>query len=171
MKTREGIELKKLKTFPSTEWGEDGGCSCDIYYKGKKVAEFFNAGDGGDANITMVGDMTKEDLIEIGLNLEERLGMMFNQKYPIEIRRMCAIEELVGIFQTMKYIQKIYNKLTKDKEDKKVLIAIDFAKTIARFCKRPPKQEEITDFIDVNEMDKKSVSVYYIENEDFFNNL
>lgn len=173
MKTREGIELKKLKTFPSMEWGENGGSCCDIYYKGKKVAEYFNDGNGGCARVTMVGTMKEEELKDIGLAIEDRLGMIDNKRFPIEIRRSCAIEEIVDIFITMKDIQKQYKKWTKDKENKKMLVAIDFMKTIGRHWsyKRPPTQEEITSFIDVNKMDKKSISIYYIENEDFFNNL
>ena len=173
MKTREGIELKKLKTFPSMEWGENGGSCCDIYYKGKKVAEYFNDGNGGCARVDMVGDMKEEELKDIGLSLEERCGMLNNYNFPLEIRRASAIEEIVDIFLTMKDIQKLYKKHTKDRENKKMLMAIDFMKTIGRFWnyKRPPTQEEMTSFIDANKMDKKSVSIYYIENEDFFNNL
>ena len=173
MKTREGIELKKLKTFPSMEWGENGGSCCDIYYKGKKVAEYFNDGNGGCARVDMVGDMKEEELKDIGLSLEERCGMLNNYNFPLEIRRASAIEEIVDIFLTMKNIQKLYKKHTKDRENKKMLMAIDFMRTIGKTWNsdKEPTEEEKTKFVEFNKMDKKSLSIYYIENEDFFNNL
>ena len=44
------FELKKLKHFPSLEWGEDGGTTCDIYMDGKKCGNYFNDGNGGIYN-------------------------------------------------------------------------------------------------------------------------
>ena len=173
MKTREGIELKKLKTFPSMEWGENGGCCCDIYCNGKKVAEYFNAGEGGCANVTMVGDMTEDQLKDIGIALEERCGMWDNSRFSMSIRRMCAIEEIVEIFLAMKDIQKLYKKYTKDVVNKRMLMAVDFMRTIGKRWgkEEEPTQEDKERFVEFNKMDPKSVSVYYIENEEFFNNL
>mgnify|MGYP003290648368 CR=1 FL=1 len=48
-KTIEGIEVKNYQTFPSMEWGENGGLRADIYYKGKYVVQVYNEGNGGMA--------------------------------------------------------------------------------------------------------------------------
>lgn len=49
LKSIEGLEVRNLKTFPSMEWGEDGGLEADIYYDGKFAVRVFQEGNGGCA--------------------------------------------------------------------------------------------------------------------------
>lgn len=49
IKSKEGLEVRNLKTFPSMEWGDDGGCEADIYYNGKFAVRVFQEGNGGCA--------------------------------------------------------------------------------------------------------------------------
>ena len=51
IKTQEGFEIKNLQRFPSREWGDEGGLQADIYYKDEKIAQYYDAGDGGMANM------------------------------------------------------------------------------------------------------------------------
>jgi hypothetical protein len=56
-------EIKNLKTGPSREWGPNGAVSCTLYRDGKRVAKFFDAGDGGEAEIEWLdGDKPKVDV-------------------------------------------------------------------------------------------------------------
>jgi len=48
-KSIEGLEVKNYQTFPSMEWGEDGGLRADLYYKGKFLARVLQEGNGGSA--------------------------------------------------------------------------------------------------------------------------
>ena len=49
IKSIEGLEVRNVKTFPSMEWGEDGGLEADIYYQGKFAVRIFQEGNGGCA--------------------------------------------------------------------------------------------------------------------------
>ena len=56
-------EIKNLKTGPSREWGPNGAVSCTLYRDGKRVAKFFDAGDGGEAEIEWLDrDKPKVDI-------------------------------------------------------------------------------------------------------------
>lgn len=48
-KSIEGLEVRNYQTFPSMEWGEDGGLQADLYYNGKFLARIYNEGNGGCA--------------------------------------------------------------------------------------------------------------------------
>ena len=50
VRTLEGLSIKDYKTFPSHEWGDDGGMQADIYLKGTLVGTIFDAGEGGMAD-------------------------------------------------------------------------------------------------------------------------
>ena len=49
IKSIEDLEVRNVKTFPSMEWGEDGGLEADIYYQGKFAVRIFQEGNGGCA--------------------------------------------------------------------------------------------------------------------------
>lgn len=48
-KTLDGLTVKNYQTFPSMEWGENGGMQADLYYKGKFLARVLQEGNGGCA--------------------------------------------------------------------------------------------------------------------------
>lgn len=100
MKTIEGLEIKNLKTFPSMEWGENGGVSCDIYFKNKKIAEYFNDGNGGCADVKMCKNsiITHQELKDMCFTIADRLDPVFAATFTEEIRRMDTIENVVGLF-------------------------------------------------------------------------
>lgn len=58
-KSIEGLEVRNYQTFPSMEWGEDGGLQADLYYNGKFLARIYNEGNGGCAIAYM---QTKNDI-------------------------------------------------------------------------------------------------------------
>ena len=47
VKTLEGLSVKNYKTFPSREWGDDGGMQADVYLNSVYVGQIYDAGDGG----------------------------------------------------------------------------------------------------------------------------
>lgn len=66
--TQEGFEVQNLQRFPSMEWGPEGGMQADVYYKGNKVLQVFQEGNGGPA-ITYAEDYYREHEVEINLQL------------------------------------------------------------------------------------------------------
>lgn len=48
-KTKENLEVRNYQTFPSMEWGENGGLRADIYFNNKFLARVFQEGNGGCA--------------------------------------------------------------------------------------------------------------------------
>ena len=73
--TLEGFSIKNLKRFPSSEWGDMGGVDVDVYYKGKKIMNVFNAGDGGMSKVaaTDLFYLTADELKANALKLLKRL--------------------------------------------------------------------------------------------------
>lgn len=49
IKTLEGFTVGNLQRFPSMEWGDEGGLQADVYYKGIKILQVFQEGNGGCA--------------------------------------------------------------------------------------------------------------------------
>ena len=166
MKTKEQIEIKKYKTFPSMEWGENGGCCCDIYVKGKKVATYFDEGNGGEANVDMTDNMTYCQLKNLCYEANERMGL--NEGiYPQNIHYECAIDTLVAHLADMKDIQKIYNKEVK-KGYNYVMIGRTWNKITWCGCVID-RQKEMKEVVDKN---LPNISKYYfIDNPNYFNNL
>ena len=48
------ITIKNLKTFPSTEFGPQGGYSCSVYVDGKRATIFTEYGNGGPAQVDQI---------------------------------------------------------------------------------------------------------------------
>jgi len=48
-KSQEGLEVRNYQTFPSMEWGENGGLQADLYFNNKFLARVYNEGNGGCA--------------------------------------------------------------------------------------------------------------------------
>lgn len=59
---KNNISLRNVKFFPSHEWGPKGGQELDIYLNEKKVAHFYNQGEGGEPDIEYNSLETKKEL-------------------------------------------------------------------------------------------------------------
>ena len=77
--TLEGLSIKNLQRFPSMEWGPEGGMSADIYYKGVKVVEVFQEGNGGcaSASITQAGEDILGEIRDAGLTFLRRVDKAY----------------------------------------------------------------------------------------------
>lgn len=64
VRTKEGISVKNLRHFPSSEWGDNGGTSAQVYYKGMYVADFIDYGDGGMPTLTYDESVKNTDVID-----------------------------------------------------------------------------------------------------------
>jgi hypothetical protein len=51
--------VKNVKTGPSREYGPKGSYTCTLYRENKKIAEAFEAGDGGGLEVGWIGDRTE----------------------------------------------------------------------------------------------------------------
>lgn len=69
IKTKEGFEIKNYMRFPSREWGDEGGCKADVYYKGAYVGTMYNKGDGGMADFDFDNSISKDKKTEIKTEL------------------------------------------------------------------------------------------------------
>lgn len=85
-KTKEGFSFKNLKHFPSSEWGEDGGASADLYLtidkQNVKIGHVFNAGDGGCANFDWdkgIQDNQKSGIMQKALDFLKRCHPSYSQ--------------------------------------------------------------------------------------------
>lgn len=63
--TKEGFSIKNLERFYGPEWGEDSAFKADILYNNKKIAEIYQAGDGGCANARLDRSLTQDQIVEI----------------------------------------------------------------------------------------------------------
>lgn len=79
IKTLEGFSLREVKTFPSMEWGEDGGIQADIYYMGAKVGTLFNDGNGGMATFYKTGVVDEMLLKTQALKCLKRIEPLYSQ--------------------------------------------------------------------------------------------
>lgn len=79
LKTQEGFSLKDVKTFPSYEWGEDGGIEAIILYNGVPVGRLFNDGNGGMADFTKLGTIDMVLLKKQTLICLKRLEPMYTK--------------------------------------------------------------------------------------------
>ena len=165
MRTKEKIEIKKYKTFPSMEWGENGGCCCDIYIGSKKVAEYFNEGNGGTPNIRTFG-MTHIDLQDLCYEVNERLGLN-EPLYGHDINYSCAIECLIDYLAEMKDLEKWYKKEVK-KGKSFVLFGRAFGSYKWVSC-GIDKYKEMKKVLDNSKENFKRY--HYITSLDYFNNL
>lgn len=59
---KNNISLRNVKFFPSHEWGPKGGQDLDIYLNEKKVAHFYNQGEGGEPDIEYTSIKAKKEL-------------------------------------------------------------------------------------------------------------
>ena len=69
IKTKEGFEIKNYSRFPSHEWGDEGGCKADVYYKGAYVGNMYNDGEGGEALFTFDNSIDNDTRTKIKTDL------------------------------------------------------------------------------------------------------
>lgn len=113
MKFKEQITIKNIKHFPSMEWGEDGGTSADIYYKGKKILNYVNYGDGGEEHLYWENiDFDKEIFINAVRNCLKRLNL-YNSiiiKSGDKIIECDMFGFLIMHFEELKELERYYKK-------------------------------------------------------------
>lgn len=63
--TKEGFSVKNLERFYGPEWGEDSAFRADILYNGQKIANIYQAGDGGCADARLDRSLTQDQVTEI----------------------------------------------------------------------------------------------------------
>lgn len=82
IKTFEGLSVKNYKTFPSREWGDNGGMQADIYLHDKHVGQIYDAGDGGMANMTFADKSLVNDFKVACFKFLRRIDKEYrNNKY------------------------------------------------------------------------------------------
>lgn len=122
------ITVKKLKTFPSMEWGEDGGFCCDIYYDGVKQGYFHQAGEGGCYSYNYYPGNTISER-----ELNEYCKKFFNKnefargilEYSLEdVERFVDLETMVLLFFELKDYKKLFKKL-EDSTYKSICICLN----------------------------------------------
>lgn len=94
--TKEGFSIKKMQHFPSIEYGENGGTACDLLLNGKKIASFFDAGDGGEAQVTWLDPSKQKEYEDLATTASARLEPEEVKKYGMDIIKACAISSLVS---------------------------------------------------------------------------
>lgn len=70
--TKEGLSVKNYKTFPSHEWGEDGGMQADVYLNGVYVGQVYDAGDGGMGSMDFNSNANIKDFKNAVFNFLKR---------------------------------------------------------------------------------------------------
>lgn len=100
--TKEGFSIKKMRHFPSLECGENGGTSCSILLHGKKIADFLDVGDGGDARVTWVDKSKRQEYEDLVIATSARLEPEEAKRYGMDIIRMCAVSSLVAFLDDAK---------------------------------------------------------------------
>ena len=119
MKTEEKLSVKNLKHFPSMEWGENGGTSCEIYFGNVLAVKYFDKGEGGEPYYTfensfsyaMITDEMKEFLKRYGIYQKDV------EKYGEKITDMCILESFISWWENFEQFRKDINKIIK-KQDK-----------------------------------------------------
>ena len=171
MNTKEKLTIKNIKTFPSMEWGENGGLRCDIYLKGKKVAEYIDWGNGGEAEVRMLTDtITHKELQNLCYEATNRLGLNSNE-YSEEINYMCAIDTLVVYLQEMKDTEKMYKEKSKKGWNNLLVIKTQFNIYYCAFKDGGAKSAENYLKEKNNLTDDKIVSMNIICDQSYFENL
>ena len=125
------ITCKKLKTFPSTEWGPNGGYCADIYFEGVKQGYFHQAGEGG---VYMFHPAFKNSTQPVKSNEElnkyckeyfsnNKFARLFACMSQEAVKKYCDLETMVDHYLCMDNVKKAINKmLKKGTYDKYVIV-------------------------------------------------
>ena len=94
--------VKNMKTGPSREFGPGGSYTCNLYNGNKKIAEVFEAGDGGELDVRWIGDRTET---------VERNGYKFKATTEeVAFSKFCETQTYVGEWdgKTRTYTPDLY---------------------------------------------------------------
>lgn len=126
MKTK--LKLKNYCTFPSKEWGEDGGYSCDVYYDDKKVFYFCNYGDGSEPKVVWENS-------EIQQNVFDEMSRLSKFKTEIDgfTRKMLKEHNVWGLVDFLVELEGDYKFAEKAfKEGNNVVVSVSYAYSLTR---------------------------------------
>ena len=85
--TKEGFSIKNLERFYGPEWGEDSAFRADIQYNNEKIAEIYQAGDGGCADAHLDKNLTQDKVTEIKdklISFLKRYDYCYQESSPYE---------------------------------------------------------------------------------------
>lgn len=186
MKFKEQITIKNIKHFPSMEWGEDGGTFADIYYKGKKVLNYVNYGDGGEEHLYWEDtNFNKEILTNAVRNCLKRLNLYdaIIIKSGDKIIECDMFGFLIMHFEELKEMEKYYKKALKQNYNIPIILYALFTERlgIKQILKNPYElnanklieEYEKSLFFRNPEKFKESeiLQKYIVENLDFFKEI
>lgn len=100
--TKEGISIRKVKHFPSMEYGDQGGTSCEILLNGRKIADYVDYGNGGEANIDYLEPDRRAEYDSLFSDAIIRLEPGQVKKYGENIVRYCAVSSVVNFLTDAK---------------------------------------------------------------------
>lgn len=109
IKTLEGLSVKNYKTFPSREWGNDGGMQADVYLNSTLVGTVYDAGDGGVGDFYPTSTANVDAFKEACFKFLKRKGKdYFKYSFsPKQASEMCeddyvCVVDLIASFYTGK---------------------------------------------------------------------
>lgn len=120
-KTVEGLEVKNLETFPSREWGDEGGMKADIYLNGEKVGHFFNAGDGGMPDFYLENGVDRKEVYKAFLDFLKRKDPCYQEGSPYKWLMEKSEPEKVDEDDIFAAVGLIFDKYLALKSAKKIL--------------------------------------------------
>ncbi len=125
------ITCKKLKTFPSLEWGPDGGFCADIYFDGVKQGYFHQAGEGGeyvfqpesfDNPAVKSNKELNQYCVEYFKN--NKFARLYSSASLEAVERFCNLETMVCHCLAMKTLEKKIKQMVKDGKYSKYYIVL-----------------------------------------------
>lgn len=119
MRTKEKLSIKKLTHFPSMEWGENGGTSCEIFIGKLLAVKYFDKGEGGEPYYTFENGFTYAMIKEEMKKFLKRYGIYQKacEKYDEKIVENCIFEDFISWWENFDFLKKEINKVIK-KQDK-----------------------------------------------------
>lgn len=121
IKTKEGFEVKNYSTFPSMEWGDDGGMQADLYYNGKKIGQVFQEGNGGCAVLH-----TYDSEIELTNEIKEKA--------------LTCLKRLDDSYSKYDFLKSRQTKDVNDDDFESIVVEIahmyDIKKDVSRYIKK-----------------------------------
>ena len=129
--TKEGFSIANLQRFPSREWGDEGGFQADLLLDNKKIAQVYQAGDGGEANVyfeSIVSQEQKEEINAKVISFLKRYDYFYKENSPYDFLKnrtardvgSSEIESLVNDIEEEERIFKSALKRFKNPEVKAV---------------------------------------------------
>ena len=85
--TKEGFSVANLQRFPSREFGPEGAFQADILYNSQKIANIYQAGDGGCADARLDRSLTQDQVTEIKeklISFLKRYDYCYGESSPYE---------------------------------------------------------------------------------------